>query len=194
MSEAERRVSAIAAALAIGVALALASTAPSDHALARATGGAAISLLLASLACSSLASLASPAWALGLRAARRRVGIASALVASLHAAIAFSNYVVPMQLGPILALPWLRQGALALAISWVLAATSFPIVQRVLRVRAWSALHRLVYPAVLLAAAHVLTEPFGSARFGTLVVALTGFLLAVRMFRVFLRRRVRGDD
>lgn len=160
----------------------------------RGTGGAAITLLLGSLVMSPTALVVSAPQAVACRAARRTLGIASATVAIVHALFALPHYLDPLVLEPIATVPWLRHGALALGILVTLALTSFAAVQRVLRVRAWSALHRLVYPAAILACFHVLAVPFGSVRLGIAASVLTSILLLVRPLAQALRRpRARSE-
>lgn len=183
----ERRL--VASALALS---ALAAIALGD--VARGTGAAALTLLLASLAMSPVALVVSAPVAVACRAARRKIGVASAAVALAHASWALYRYVDPFVLDPIARLPWLRQGALALAILLALALTSFAPVQRALRIRAWSALHRLVYAAAILAAGHVLGVPFGSVKLGIAAVLLTCASLAARPLALALRRRARSPD
>ncbi len=171
------------------VALLLATTASPGHALARATGGAAIALLFFSLAMSPLARLAAPELAVKARVARRQLGIASASVAIAHAALALPTYVAPLTLAPFVGLPWLRDGALALSILVTLLVTSFPVLQRALRVRAWSALHRLAYLAAIFASFHALGVPFGGAGVGLAACTVTVVLLIARPLSLAVRRR-----
>jgi sulfoxide reductase heme-binding subunit YedZ len=187
----ERRIHAIVIAVVLGVELALGLRASDAHALGLATGGAALTLLLASLACSPIARVTTPEWSVALRSARRRLGIASAVVAAAHACLALPSYVTPLTLTPIATLPWLRHGAIALSILAALAITSFPRLTGVLRVRAWSALHRLAYVAAILGALHALAVPFGSVRIGLLALAIVAVLLAVRICLSFVRPRAR---
>ncbi len=159
------------------------------HGLARGTGTVAIVLLLLALASSPAAPWLAPARAVALRVGRRRVGIAAALVALGHACIALSSYVSPLVLSPIAAVPWLRHGALALGILAALLLTSFAAVQRALRVRAWSALHRLVYAAAILASLHALGVPFGSGLPGAAALLVTALSLLARPASRLARRR-----
>jgi sulfoxide reductase heme-binding subunit YedZ len=185
----ERRIHAIVIAVVLGVELALGLHASASHAVGIATGGAALTLLLSSLVCSPIAIVASPVWSVALRSARRRLGIASAIVAALHASLALPAYVEPLTLAPIATLPWLRHGALALAILLAMLATSFPRLTAALRVRAWSALHRLGYAAALLGSLHALAVPFGSVRVGVLALSIVAIALAVRICLLILRPR-----
>lgn len=189
----ERRIVTLALALAALVAVVLGALALPGHGLTRATGAAAITLLLVALAASPIARLVPPVWAVPLRGARRRVGIASALVAAGHAVLALASYLSPLALGPLLALPWLRHGAIALAILVALLLTSFPVLQRALRVRAWSALHRLAYVAGVFGALHAAGVPFGSVYVGLTALSLLAILLLARPLALLLGRRPRPD-
>jgi len=180
-------------ALSGAVALGLALTAGAGHAIARATGGAAITLLSISLAMSPIAQLVSAPSAVACRAARRTLGIASATVALAHALWALPTYLAPLTLSPIGALPWLRQGALALLLLLSLLVTSFPVLQRALAVRAWSALHRLAYLAAILASLHALGVPFGSSTVGIAACTATVVVLLARPLVLVLRRRPRAS-
>ena len=186
MSGRERRIFGGVVAASLVVALLLGS-------VARGTGGAAITLLLGSLAMSPLSRVLPPAWALASRTVRRRLGIASAGVAVGHALFAFPTYLDPLVLGPITALPWLRHGFLALGILCALLVTSFPVLQRALRVKAWSSLHRLAYVAAALASLHALAVPFGSIRLGIVSLSVTALLLVARPLTWALRRRAAPD-
>jgi sulfoxide reductase heme-binding subunit YedZ len=186
----ERRLALAAVVIASILATRWALAASPGHGLARATGGAALVLLLCSLTMSPLSRLVSPAWAMACRGARRTIGIACAIVALTHAALAWSSYLQPLALGPILALPWLRHGALALVILVTLLVTSFPVLQRALRVRAWSALHRLAYFAAIFASLHALGAPFGSTEIGLAACTMTLVLLILRPLTLLVRRRL----
>lgn len=171
------------------VAALLAMTASPGHGLAGATGGAAITLLFSSLAMSPIARIAPAAIAMKARAARRLLGIASASVALAHAALALPTYLDPLTLAPFVGLPWLRDGALALFILVTLLVTSFPVLQRALRVRAWSALHRLAYLAAIFGSLHALGVPFGGVRVGLAACTATAVLLIARPLSLAVRRR-----
>jgi DMSO/TMAO reductase YedYZ heme-binding membrane subunit len=192
----ERRVVLAAFVIAIMAATRWALVARPGHALAVWTGGATLVLLLCSLAVSPLSRVVAPAWAIACRAARRTIGIACAIVALGHAALAWSSYLQPLALAPILALPWLRHGALALLILVTLLVTSFPMLQRALRVRAWSALHRLAYFAAIFASLHALGSPFGSTEVGLAACTTTLVLLIARPLTLLVRRRtdLSADD
>lgn len=189
MSANERRLLLGALLTSALVGLGLGAFASAGHGIARATGAAAITLLMTSLAMSPLARLLPAVWAVACRAARRRIGIAAALVALVHACLALPSYLAPLTLGPIASLPWLRHGAIALSILLVLLVTSFPALHRPLRVRAWSALHRLAYVAALFAALHALAVPFGSVRLGIAALLFTFVSLVARPLTLVLTKR-----
>lgn len=193
-----RRVSIalLAACLALGAALGL--LAPAEHRLAHGSGVSAIALLTLALLASPLSRLGPPRL-LVLRAARRSLGLAAAAAAALHALAAWTGYLPSLSLAPIAALAWIRHGVLALAILAALALTSFPTIQRALRVRAWSALHRAAYAAGALAVLHALGSPFGSVWVGVSAGALVTISLVSRPILAIVRRRrgaptTRADD
>jgi methionine sulfoxide reductase heme-binding subunit len=170
-----------ALALAVGIGGAL-EVSP-EHRLMSGTGGLAITLLLSSLACSPAATLLagrSAATAVALRRARRWLGLSATLAAAVHASLATWGYLGLVALGPFLSVHWIRHGALALLVLGALSLTSFPPVTRTLRVRAWSALHRWVYLAALLAGLHALGTPFGDVGAGVFALATTLTLLVAR--------------
>jgi sulfoxide reductase heme-binding subunit YedZ len=166
--------------LAIGAGGALEVSA--EHRWISGTGGLAITLLLSSLACSPAATLLAsrPALAVALRRARRSLGLGATAVAVSHATLGALGYVGGLELGPFLAVAWLRDGLLALLILGALSLTSFPAVTRALRVRAWSALHRLVYAAALFAALHATAAPFGDVGGGLVALGVVALLLVAR--------------
>lgn len=179
--------------LALGVGTLGALEVSPEHRLMSATGGLAIALLISSLACSPVAVLLAPKRAMGsvaLRRARRWLGLSAALAALTHATAGAYGYLGRIALDPIFGVPWLRHGALALVLLGALSLTSFPAVTRALHVRAWSALHRLVYPAALLAALHATAAPFGDVSGGAFALFLVVALLLARpIARAIVSRR-----
>lgn len=169
----------------------------------RTTGKAALALLVASLCCTPLYRV------FGLRSAltvRRGLGLWAFAYAVGHLA-AFAGLDYGFDVGFIVAdglpkKPYIVVGALALGCLLPLAATSTRRWQRRLG-RRWTRLHRLVYPAAVLAAVHFYWvsaatakgspyEPYGWA-------AAVAALLAVRVPPVrarlaALRRRGRRAD
>jgi len=160
------------------------------HRLTRSTGWCAVVALLTSLSCSPLrrllrASRMPPrvrksAVVSTLAALRRAFGIAAALFATAHGLI---GLLLPLRgaLLPIWTWTYLRAGLVALAILALLLATSFPRVNRRLRVREFKSLHRLAYAALPFVVLHLALGPF-NATWATLVAASVGAtLLAVRL-------------
>lgn len=195
MKDLDRRITAAALSIAGSLAAWAAASARPGHELARASGVLALVALVLALAATPVADSLGAVAATAMRAARRWVGIAAAVAAALHAAIALPTYLDPLSLGPIAALPWLRHGALALGILLALLITSFAGPRRALRIRAWSALHRLVYVAALLAALHALAVPYGSVRPGLwALVATLAALVARPLARLVRRRRPEAES
>ena len=72
-----------------------------------------------------------------------------------------------------------QHGALALLVLLTLTLTSFPTLNARLGLRTWSALHRLAYAALVLAALHALEGPNMDPRLGLLLlVSAVGIVLA----------------
>lgn len=114
--------------------------------------------------------------------ARRAVGLGAAAVASYHLLEAlehhFGEAALADVLDAVLALPWLRHGALALLSLWILALTSLRALMG--RLVAWTALHRLIYPLALLATLHAAFAPHaGRAALGAGAVVV--LLLVTRL-------------
>jgi sulfoxide reductase heme-binding subunit YedZ len=187
---------ALAAIIGVGGALEVAP----EHRPITATGGVAITLLLTSLGCSPVAALLSarlPVLAVALRRTRRWLGIATAVAALVHAAFGAYGYLGNIgleALEAIVATAWLRHGALALALLLALGLTSFPAITRLLRVRAWSALHRAVYVAAVLAGLHATAAPFGDVGGGLFALAVVFVLLVGRPIALALASRRRQAD
>jgi DMSO/TMAO reductase YedYZ heme-binding membrane subunit len=118
-----------------------------------------------------------------LPVARRALGMASAWLALIHAALALTT-ALRWNWAALLSWPHLRAGLTALGALTVLLVTSFGAVVTRLRLRTWKELHRLSYVAALLALQHVLLSPFAPR---TLTLALFGSLLALGGLR-FLSR------
>lgn len=144
-------------------------------------------LALLSLAASLALSLAAR-WRVRrarLLALRRVLGLAGLALAALHAIVTMGGLLAPGSGTEAAALfeglPYLRHGALALALLLPLAATSFPRLNARLGLRAWSALHRLVYAALALAALHVLAGPSADPRLAVAVAGLIAALLLARL-------------
>jgi DMSO/TMAO reductase YedYZ heme-binding membrane subunit len=124
------------------------------------------------------------------RRARRRLGIAAAAGALLHA---LASLVGPLN-GAWLAIadvPALRWGALALSILVTLWATSYPRLNARLGLRSWGAIHRLVYPAAALTVLHVLEAPDVDVRWAVMLALSLSLTLLLRL--VPRRRKDRSD-
>jgi DMSO/TMAO reductase YedYZ heme-binding membrane subunit len=120
-----------------------------------------------------------------LAALRRALGITAACAALLHAALALGTYLADAR-PALFEVPFLRSGALALAVLTALLATSFPALVRALRIRLWKELHWLAFPALLLALHHQLLSPFADrAR----VLWIAAALFAIGLLRLLPGRR-----
>ena len=127
--------------------------------------------------------------AASVTAIRRAFGIVSAWLAAVHGTWAFLIY-LDASWQAVAYWPYLRAGAVALAILLALLLTSFPRWVRALRIRLWKSLHRLVYVAAILVFQHLLLAPFASKR---IVFALFAALVAVEALRFLPIRRSAGS-
>lgn len=161
--------------------------------LTHLAGWLAIALLAASLAL-SLAARWLHEWRARLLAWRRLAGLGSAAAASLHALLSLSLLGLPSAetFTAVSAVPYLRHGALALALLVPLAVTSFPALNARLGLRTWSVLHRAVYAIAALAALHVLAGPSAEPRLAMALAVSLGLLLVARL--VPRRARPREGD
>lgn len=156
------------------------------HALAE-SGDWSIWLLMATLAVTPirLAFGARPAvkW---LARHRRDLGVASFAYAAGHTLLYLwrkgSLDLVLAELGEV----YLLLGWLALALFVPLAVTSNDIALRALK-RSWKRLHRLVYPAAVLAFLHWALSAFDP----TTALIHIGIMTAIELWRVALQRRQR---
>ena len=129
--------------------------------LCRISGYLAILLLLAS---QSMA----PAQRLGWLPSqaylrwRRRLGIHSAWLASVHVLVAWRTLLAGYFLPAFRETCWTQLGLGAWLILLALWLTSYARVVRRLRVVAWRSLHRLAYAATLLAILHALLAPWSN--------------------------------
>lgn len=179
------------AALAVAGALVLVAVAtftpPTERAglFARCAGWVAALFVLGALLASPLMRwMRKPATHL-----RRGLGLMGAAFGVVHGGFAF----FVRSGGEVAALSTsaqLRAGLSALAILALLALTSFPELNKALRVRAWTALHRLVYVAAALIALHAILSPFASMRWALGYGVLVGVALLLRLLP---RRAARGD-
>lgn len=156
------------------------------HALAE-SGDWAVWLLMATLAITPirLALGARPAikW---LARHRRDLGVASFAYAAGHTGLYLwrkgSVDLVVVELGEV----YIALGWLALALFVPLAITSNDIAVRTLK-RSWKRLHRLVYPAAVLAFLHWALSAYDP----TTALIHIGIMAAIELWRVALQRRQR---
>ncbi|MBW2463985.1 MAG: ferric reductase-like transmembrane domain-containing protein [Deltaproteobacteria bacterium] len=157
------------------------------HLLARSTGWCAVGALLLSLTCSPAHRLLRrlpkaqhhPA-VTALPRLRRSLGLASAIFAAAHAVVSLLG---PLDgaLPAVVTWPFLRAGLAALAILGLLFLTSFPRMNRFLRIRAFKALHRVAHGAFLLVVLHLVLGPYAPRTAVVGVAVLYGVLGAVRI-------------
>jgi sulfoxide reductase heme-binding subunit YedZ len=157
----------------------------------RASGWGALLALLGSLCATPIGRVAPylgvPAIAAYVPAFRRALGLTSAALATVHAAVALATYLRDA-LDLVLELAWTRAGVVGWTILVALAITSFPRVVKLARVRAWKALHRLAYVAALVVLQHVLLAPLAPRGW---VLTAFGGTLALGLLRVVPARRAR---
>lgn len=150
------------------------------NAMVHESGLWAVRFLFASLALTPLrATLAWPELAL----VRRMTGVAAACYAGLHLLLYIAD--MAFDLGKVLSEIWLRVyltiGFAALLMLLALAATSTDGMVKRLGGRRWQALHRLVYPAAILAAIHFFLQSKLDIREPTIMAGLLLWLLAWRV-------------
>lgn len=160
--------------------------------LSRASGYTALGLLLASQAISPLRRLIRGSALLGrmglrfnearLLAWRRSLGMAAAEAALLH--FGLSVYFQLDGQWRVWQQNYLRAGLAALIILVCLWITSFPVVLRLLRLKVWTPLHRLVYAAVCLALIHAALAPFSSLRVVALLAGLAVVMFWLRLMPI----------
>lgn len=162
----------------------------------RFSGQTAIIALIASLACTPLVTYLRISEAAALR---KPLGLFAFFYASLHFLV-FSGLDFAFELSYIaeemFSKAYLIAGLFVLVILLALAATSFKPLKKSLG-RNWKRLHRLVYPAALIAALHYswakkgdLLSLSGEQFFPALAMIAVIFLLALRLpfFRQFFQR------
>lgn len=158
------------------------------------TGEAALILLVACLACTPLATLSGWKWSLGLR---KPLGLYSFLYVVLHLLVFVAlDFGLDLRLiqQAIIEKRYVLAGFAAFLLLVPLALTSTRWAQRRLG-RSWKVLHRLIYPAAILAVLHFLwlskvwREP---AIYLALVLILLAFRIPImRRWVVQLRQRFR---
>lgn len=147
----------------------------------------AVWLLMATLAITPLRLLLGPGPLMNVVARRRRdLGVASFVYAALHTAIYLWDKGAAARTLAELPQPEILSGWLALALFVPLAVTSNDVLVRRLR-RRWKRLHRLVYPAAILAFLHWVLTAFDPATAWLHAAALAG----IELLRVLLQRRQR---
>ncbi len=125
-------------------------------------------------------------WAIWLARRRRDLGVASFVYAAGHTAIYLGNKLSPAAVLAEWTRPDILAGWLAFALFVPLAATSNDIATRALK-RSWKTLHRLVYPAAVLAFMHWVLTAFDP----TTAWIHVGILVAVEGVRLGLQMRQR---
>lgn len=147
-------------------------------------GWLALALLVASLALSLVARRQRGPRRVRSLSLRRSAGLAGAAVAVGHASLSVVALRPPdaaTLVAMIDGLPYLRHGALAVALLVPLVVTSFPRLNARLGLRGWGALHRVVYAAVALAALHVLAGPSADPRLAVVTSVVVALLVALRL-------------
>lgn len=136
------------------------AAAPIDLALAQHLSGLlALALLISSAASSALSRFVARA---SLRARRRVHGMAAFVVALVHASLGLLR--AGGSISSLLALPFVRHGALALGVLAILFATSFPRWNARAGLRDFDGLHVLAHVAIPLVALHVALATHGDPR------------------------------
>lgn len=121
---------------------------------------------------------------------RRRLGINAACLSSLHVFIVWRTLLAGYILAPFRETPWIMWGLGAWLVLLLLWFTSYPRVVRLLRVTHWRQLHRLAYPATLMAVLHVLLAPWSNPRIHLGFLILFGGMIGLRIlpFQPILKR------
>jgi methionine sulfoxide reductase heme-binding subunit len=160
------------------------------EALVRRTGWWALTLLVATLAVTPLRRVTGAAWLIRLR---KPLGLVAFVFATAHvlAYVVVDQWLaLPYILEDVLERPFITAGFLAFLLLVPLALTSTKHAIRRLGGRNWRRLHRLIYPAALLAVLHyywlVKADTTGPILFASLLIAL----LAARTRLVPERRRI----
>ena len=152
-------------------------------------GIAALLLLVLSAVASLGTHLTEKETRVRLLRARRGLGLASFAAALVHALASLAHLHATSFTSVwnrLLALGYVRHGALALLVLLALTLTSFPKLNARLGLRTWAALHRLAYVALTLGALHVLSGPSLDP---TLGLAALGCALGIVLVRVVLSIR-----
>jgi nitrite reductase/ring-hydroxylating ferredoxin subunit/DMSO/TMAO reductase YedYZ heme-binding membrane subunit len=173
--------------------------------LLRALGSCALVLLHVALCIGPLARL-DPRF-LPLLYNRRHLGVATFLVALAHGTLAVGYYhgfgtLTPLvsllasntQYGSLTAFPFEVLGLGALAILFLMAATSHDFWQKTLSPGVWKSLHMLVYPAYALLVLHVALGALQSARGPLVAMLVASGAAAVTGLHLFAGWRERRRD
>jgi len=161
--------------------------------LLRASGWLPALLLALSLSVTPLCALPLPSPVrVRLGRLRRPLGIAAGLSALVHALLAARLYLQVDLIASLPEIPWLRSGALALAVLVALLVTSSKRVVRVLGLRLWKPLHRFAYVAAALVVHHLLLAPFAPRIAVLALAAVLALGLCVRALSVGARFRRRA--
>ncbi len=154
------------------------------------TGYSALSLLGLCLLASPLGIVAS--W-VGLRlsvpmlvAFRRSFGLAAAWMAAMHLLSVITQY-LHGRWDTLLENVFLSSGFVAFLLLLILSLTSFPAISRLLRIRLWGELHKLIYAIAILTVFHLNLAAFAPRWVTLLSIGLLPLLLVLRL----LPRRAR---
>lgn len=125
---------------------------------------------------------------------RRMLGLYTFFYACLHL-LAFAHFYVgwtgAILVEELVERPYISVGALSLLLMLPLAVTSTRGMQRRLR-RNWVRLHRLVYPAAILACLHLLWQARSDIGEALVYSAVLGFLLVWRLRRFVVANQARA--
>ena len=129
--------------------------------LIRETGLLAFGLFGASLLCTPIRNLAkrmgrpSP----NLLPWRRSLGLTAAFVGVLHMLVSYRLHIGDAPIFGAWFQPYAQAGAAALVLLGILSMTSFPTLNKRLKIRHWKTLHRLVFVIFFLLLLHIVLGP-----------------------------------
>lgn len=103
---------------------------------------------------------------------RRHFGIAAAALASAHLVPVFGGYITTDRRYTVTDSIWLQCGVGAFTLLLALWLTSYPRLNKRLKIRNWQAIHLFVYPAGLLALLHGLQSPWSNTAFMLCLAAI----------------------
>ena len=113
--------------------------------------------------------------------ARRKLGVTSALLATLHFIVSGCGYLRLNIVSEADDSPWLQSGLAAWIVLLSLWITSYPWLVKKLRLRLWKPLHQLTYLALLLSLVHLFLSPWATHRWSLVVFCGVGGLWLVRV-------------